>query len=169
MKTTIPVPPETVLPVTPLLPGAPAYKMAEQVHHQIAQLAFEIFCESGRTEGHALRDWCKAEAQLLEPVTVELEQSKPEVIVHARLRGFAAGDVELSADSRHLFIAAEHTAVRSKPGREAGRPNRVFRIVELPFEIDSRAGTAFLSKEGLDVVLPRIITLHHRQAVAKAA
>ena len=169
MKTAIPFSPETVLPVTPLRPGAPAYKMADQIHHQIAQLAFEIFCESGRTEGHALQDWCKAEAQLLEPVTVELEQSKPEFIVHARLSGFAAGEVELSADSRHLFIAAEHKAGRSKPGHEAGRPDRIFRIVELPSEIDSRAGTAFLSKEGLEVVLPRVITLHHRQTVAKAA
>ena len=76
MKTTISFPPETVLPVKPLLPGAPAYKMADQIHHQIAQFAFEIFCESGRTEGHAYRTGARLKPNCLSLSRLNLSKAR---------------------------------------------------------------------------------------------
>lgn len=168
MKTAISMQPETVLPIAELQPGAPAYKMADQIHDQIAQRAFELFCASGRTHGHALQDWCQAETQLFEPVNIEIEQNKTEYTAHAALRGFDAKDIELCADSRHLFIAAKHTETSSEQGLEAVHTYRVFRIVELPSEIDPKAVTAFLSQKSLEVVLPRVVEQHKSQAVAAA-
>lgn len=170
MKTPFLLQLEQVLTVRQLLADAPANKHAEQIHDELAKRAYELFCASGGTHGHDLEDWCQAESQLLKLIRAELEQNPTEFTVRTQLPGFAAEEIGLWADSRHLLITAKHAAAPSMiEPNAAPTENQVFRTVEFPSEIDAKAVTAFLTHGEVEVILPRIIVQDKLYEMARAA
>lgn len=69
MHVTVKKPPKQIR-TSPPVPSGDADKLSgvsNALWDQIARKAFELWEERGRQDGHALRDWLDAEAQVMEP------------------------------------------------------------------------------------------------------
>lgn len=71
----------------------------------IARRAFDIFEGRGRSPGHELEDWFRAESELLRPVPVNVAESDGEYIVRAEVPGFGYQDIEVIVEPLYLAIS----------------------------------------------------------------
>ena len=79
----------------------------KQVYEAVAKRAYELFeCRSCQN-GHDVEDWLRAEWELLCPVSLEIEESKDQLMVFAKIPGFTAQDIEISAEPQYLFIISK--------------------------------------------------------------
>lgn len=60
----------------------------DDVMKQIHQRAYQLFEFRGRTDGHDLEDWFKAEMELLKPVPLEVSEKDDVVYIRADVPGF---------------------------------------------------------------------------------
>lgn len=154
------------LPVVEVLPESAFCEVAGQIRSEIAKRAYQIFCDSGCSNGHEVEDWLTAEAQLLESGPVELKESRDEITVQTHLAGFAPEEIALWAEPRRLYITAKHPgASDTKTGESAF--SRVFRTIDLPAEIDAKRTRAIFSNGVVEVILPKLLT--HEELVKYAA
>jgi HSP20 family molecular chaperone IbpA len=79
----------------------------KQVYEAVARRAYELFEGRSYQNGHDVEDWLRAESELLCPVSVEIEESKDQLMVFAKVRGFTAQDIEISAEAQCLFISGK--------------------------------------------------------------
>ncbi|HXJ95940.1 MAG TPA: DUF2934 domain-containing protein [Terriglobia bacterium] len=66
-----------------LLPSSDLGDRIQDLFNSISRHAFEIFDGRGRTHGHDLEDWFRAESELLHPVHVDITESDGALTVHA--------------------------------------------------------------------------------------
>ena len=79
-----------------------------RVHDLIERRAYEIFDHGGRFLGRDLSDWFQAEAELLHPVHLDIEESEEGFAVHAEVPGFTAKELDIHVEPRRLTIAGKH-------------------------------------------------------------
>jgi HSP20 family protein len=138
---------------------------------EIARRAFEIFDGRGRLSGHELEDWFKAEGEVFHSVHVRVAESEDALEVQAEVPGFNENELTISVDPRRLMIAGKR---ESSHEEEAGKVlysktcnNEVFRVVDLPVEVNADKVTATLKNGVLNLTMPkagkgRAIPIHHR-------
>jgi HSP20 family protein len=137
--------------------------LIEQTRHisnAIARRAFELFEARGSEHGHDREDWFHAESELLTPVPATVVDTDGGFTVRAELPGFTGKDVEVRAEPRRLIIYARK---RQRSERERGKlvlqekmSDEVFRVLELPHEIDPDNMTASIKNEVLEVTLAKV-------------
>ncbi len=99
--------------------------LAEQVDRiftMVAERAYEVFEGNGRTFGHDIEDWFKAEMELLHPVHVEIAQAAEELKVKAEVPGFSEKEIEVSVEPNRLT-----SLVSAKPTKKRKRARRSIR------------------------------------------
>src|SRR5581483_8004308 len=127
----------------------------------VAQRAFAIFERNGRRHGHDVEDWLQAEAEILEPAPVEIDETDRALTLRAQIPGFRRKDLQLSVEPRRVTISAAREVAEA--GTEHHVPNgasharRALRIVDLPAAVDARhkAVTAAFSGGTLTITLPK--------------
>ena len=140
--------------------GEEIFNQFSQMHELIARRAFEIFDTNGGSPGHDLEDWFRAESELLRPVPLDVTELNGEYVVRAEVPGFGARDIKITAEPRCLAIAGKREAKEERENerwmRSASCANRIFRILDLPSDVNTPTVSATVQDGILTVHLPRI-------------
>lgn len=149
------------------------FERIQQIYDSIAQRAFEIFESNGKSFGHDLDDWFKAESEILHPVRVEVQESDDALIVCAEVPGFGAQELEVSLEPRRLTVSGKKEAGDERKKVKAlhteRRSDQVLRVLDLPVEVDPSQATAALKDGVLELRMPRASKVQKIRVEAKAA
>ncbi len=131
----------------------------DQIYNSIAKRAFEIFESNGRSFGHELDDWFKAESELLHPVHVRIAESDEALTVEAEVPGFEAKDLQINIEPRRLTInGKKETKEEQKKGKAVYQEqcsNEILRVIDLPAEVVASKAAATLKNGMLELQMPK--------------
>ncbi len=144
-----------------------------EIHQAISRRAYELCQSRGFYHGNDLDDWFRAESELLRFAPVEVIEDENEVTVLAEVAGFTPKDITVHLDSNRLLIkgTTEHSQERHK-GNVAYTErlgNEIFRVVNLPTEVDSDKANAVVHDGVLELTLPKSENAKSRRLQVKAA
>jgi HSP20 family protein len=131
----------------------------DRVYDSIARRAFELFESSGGTFGRDWEDWFQAEAELLHPVHVHIDETSTAFSIRAEVPGFNARELEVSIEPQRLVISGKR---ESKEEEKKGQTIRceccsdeILRVIELPAEVNTTGVSATLNDGVLELKLPK--------------
>lgn len=131
----------------------------QDVSNLIARRAFEIFEGRGCEQGKDREDWFLAESELLTPVKFHISQSGDQLTARAELPGFNSQEIKVSVEPHRLSISAK---AETHEDHESGRHNHssrharlMYRVIELPSEVDLAKAKATFNDGTLEVVMPK--------------
>lgn len=128
--------------------------LAESIRHSIAYRAYELYEARGREGGHELEDWFRAEAEVLQPVPVEITEAKDQLTVRAHVSDFSAEEVTVGIEPRRVIIwGKKKTSARMEP--QQTHQDQFLRVQDLPGEVDPAKVVATLQRGVLDITLSR--------------
>ncbi len=145
-----------------------------EIDVMIARRAFELFEGRGGGHGHDVDDWITAELELLRPYRHDLKESAGAVVFHAELPcSFTPDQLNVSVEPRRLIVSGERelevTCVGGLPTHVEKRTQRIFRMEELPVDIDPARTTAKVKYDVLEIVMPKVAAVSKPREKAKAA
>ena len=130
----------------------------DRIYDSIARRAFERFEVNGRLIGHDLEDWFNAETEVLHPVKINMKETESSLLVQAEVPGFTAKDLEIRVEPRRLTIGGKREVnEEQKKGKtvyQEHRSDEIFRVFDLPVEVDSQKVTATLKNGVLELQMP---------------
>ena len=125
----------------------------------ISRRAFEIFESNGRLDGHDVEDWFKAEKELFHPVHFEMTEADDSISVKAEVPGFTEKELQVTMEPNRLTISGKRESGKEeKKGKTTYSEtcsNEIFRVVELPTEVDTEKVTATLRDGMLQLTMPK--------------
>ena len=124
-------------------------ELTDEIDDLIARRAYELFESSGFTHGHAHEDWLRAESEILLNVPVDITETETELTVRADVPGFSEKDIEVRVAPRSLCIVGQrHESSEQKEGKtiySERSATQIFRVLDLPFQIDTDRVNAIVS------------------------
>ena len=145
----------------------------DKIFDSIAKRANELSDGNGRTSGHDLDDWFKAELELLYPVRVHVADSGENLDVRADVPGFNEKEIAISVEPRTLTITGKREGNKEhKEGKmiySRSRCNQMLRIIELPMTVDADRTTATLKNSVLELTMPKAAKTKTVEIKSKAA
>lgn len=149
------------------------FERFNQIYNSIARRAFEIFEGNGRSFGHELDDWFKAESELLHPVHVRMAESDGALTVEAEVPGFETKDLQINLEPRRLTISGKReTKEEQKKGKAVYQEqcsNEILRVIDLPAEVDASKAAATLKNGMLELQMPKSAVAKPTRVEVKAA
>jgi HSP20 family protein len=144
----------------PNLPaGNPFLDLAEEIESLIASRAYQLYEQRGFVHGHDAEDWLQAESEILLNVAADATETATQLAISAQVPGFSENDLEVRVAPRSVCITGARQG-RSESTEEFGhsgrRANRIFRVLDLPSEIDPVRVTASLGDGILEVKLLKV-------------
>jgi HSP20 family molecular chaperone IbpA len=137
----------------------PFSDLREEINTRIARRAYELHEHRGFAYGHDGDDWLRAESEILFDVRVEVAKTDTQFIIRARLPGFSVNDIDVRVAPRSVCITDRREGMSEQSEHRhdgSERPTkRIFRVFELPYEIDPVRVTASLGDGVLEIRLPR--------------
>ena len=79
----------------------------QELSESIGRRAYEFFEARGGEIGHALDDWLQAEAELLLPVSVEVNATDKQFFARIEAPGFKADEIKVSLEPNRPTISGE--------------------------------------------------------------
>lgn len=145
-----------------------------EIHNMIAQRAYELFESRGCSHGHEVDDWIDAEVEVLHPYRYNLKESGEAIIFSAELpSSFTADQLNASVEPRRLMVSGETEldviCGGDEPAHTEKRTERIFRMEELPVDVDPSRATARLKGETLEIVMPKVVAASKPSGKSKAA
>jgi HSP20 family protein len=123
-------------------------ELERDIQRAIGYRAYELYSQRGRSHGHDLEDWFRAESDLVRPGDVQISNAGGEWIVRATAPGFSAAQLRIGASPRKIIIWAE----AARPGSaEAKYPQQLLGEIELPAEAIPEQSRATLTGDLLEV------------------
>jgi HSP20 family protein len=154
-----------------LVPPSDLFERVERLRDVIARRAFEIFDSAGRTFGHDLEDWFKAESEVLHPVQVDVTESDSNLIVKAEVPGFTAKELEVALEPRRLTITGKRETKEERKDKRTIyteiKSDQAMRVIDLPAAVDADKATATLKDGILELTLPKAGPAKKLQIAAK--
>jgi HSP20 family protein len=154
------------------LPGSDLFERVRELSNAVAHRAFELFNGRGRTDGHDLEDWFRAESELLHPVHLDLAESADAFTVHAEVPGFSAKELEVGVEPHRLTISGKRESSEEHTGKtmiyKEQCSNQIYRAVDLPAEVDTSKVTATLKHGVLELSMPKAAKAKKVQIAEKA-
>jgi HSP20 family protein len=130
-----------------------------QMYDVIAQRAFELFENRGRSPGLDVQDWFRAETELLRPVPLNITESSEQYVVRAEVPGFSHDDISISVQPRRLAISGRRETAQHENSAGSIRTefcaDRILRTIDLPSDIDTSRVKTTLRDGMLTVDLPK--------------
>lgn len=150
----------TPLTILRLTDGDTFAERMGQISDAIAHRAYELF-EARRSEhGRDWDDWFRAESELLAPVPVKVIATDGGLQVRAEVPGFTEKNLEVGIEPKRLIICGKKQQSseqdKGKTVRRVEGFDEIFRVLDLPHEIDPKKVTATLENEVLNVTLPNV-------------
>lgn len=149
--------------VVKLVPAQDLVRRGNELYDMIARRAYALFESRGCVHGHDTDDWTAAESELLHTCRHDLKESAEAVIFHAELPGsFSADQLKISVEPRRVMVAGERELdmIRAldEPANTRKTAQRIFRVEQLPVDVDPSRATARLAGETLEIVMPKVAT-----------
>jgi HSP20 family molecular chaperone IbpA len=140
------------------------HKRKTELDLMIARRAFELFEGRDGRHGHDVDDWITAERELLRPYRHNLKESAEAVVFHAKLPcSFTPDQFNISVEPRRLMVSGERelevTFVGDGPTHMEKQTQRIFRMEELPADVDPSGTTATLKGNLLEIMMPKVIAV----------
>jgi HSP20 family protein len=135
------------------------FEHTQDVFNLIARRAFEIFEARGCVHGNDREDWFLAESELLTPVKFHLSESGERLTARAELPGFHRQEIKVSLEPRRLSISGKTEPLEDQKSGKHPHSHRhaqlMFRVIDLPCEVDLSKAKASFNDGRLEVVMPR--------------
>jgi HSP20 family protein len=135
------------------------FEHTQDVSNLVARRAFEIFESRGRADGNDREDWLLAESELLTPVKFHLSESGEQLTARAEVPGFNRQEIKVSVEPRRLSISGKAAPCEDHPsGKHAHslkREHLMFRVIDLPTEVDLSKSKATFHDGTLEVMMPK--------------
>jgi HSP20 family molecular chaperone IbpA len=125
----------------------------------VALRAYELFEPRGSQHGHDSEDWFRAESELSTPLPATIVDTDDAFTVRAELQGLIGKDVEVLAEPRRLIVQPRKQMSEQANRRavfEGEVSAEIFRVLELPAEIDPHNMNAIIENDVLEVTLGKI-------------
>jgi HSP20 family molecular chaperone IbpA len=142
---------------------APPESLVQSVNEAfdaISRRAYELFENNGRLFGRDLENWFRAEQEMFHPVHTEISQTDDAISIKAEVPGFTEKDLQITMEPERLTISGRReTSKKEKRGETVYSEtcsNEVFRVVNLPAEVDTDKATATLKNGVLELTLPKL-------------
>jgi HSP20 family protein len=135
------------------------FEHTQDVCNLIGRRAFEIFEGRGRAHGNDREDWFLAESELLTPVKVHLSESGEQLTARAEVPGFNREEIKVSVEPRRLSISGKAAPHEDHPSRKHAHSLKhehlMFRVIDLPAEVDLSKAKATFHDGTLEVMMPK--------------
>ncbi len=135
------------------------FEHTQDVFNLIARRAFEIFESRGHVHGNDREDWFLAESELLTPVKFHLSESGERLTARAEVPGFHKQEIKVSLEPRRLSISGRTEPLENQKSEKHPHSHRhaqlMFRVIDLPCEVDLSKAKASFNDGRLKVVIPR--------------
>lgn len=151
----------------------PFFDLAQEINQRIARRAYERYESREFAHGHDADDWLAAESEIVLNVPADIAETEAHLTIRAGVPGFSERDVEVRVAPRSVCITgnrqtlSEHTVETSAGSTRAA--NRIFRVLDLPCEIDPVRVDASLGDGRLEVKLAKVGVRSRVPIRAKAA
>jgi HSP20 family molecular chaperone IbpA len=137
--------------------GEPFFDLEEEINNLIAGRAYELYESRGAEDGNDAGDWYQAATEILAQVPAEIAESETQFTIVAEVRGFSENDLEVHVLPRCVCITGKKQG-RSEQWEEIlasseRHPYRIFRVFDLPSEIDPSRVDARISDGSLEIKL----------------
>lgn len=142
-------------------------KHEQVVRGLIAKRAYEFFESRGYMPGNEVDDWLRAEAELLQPLKLDLTESNDAFAVRTPVPGFKASELMVAIEPRRLTIAGKRESTAPTKGTAEGR--HLFHVLNLGVDIDPSRATAGLRGDMLELVLPKARATQQARAATRVA
>ena len=152
----------------------PFIEVAREINDLITRRAYELFESGGSAHGHDRENWFRAESEILFHAPVDIREGETAVTIRMDVPGFSENDLEVRIAPRRLCITAQRPeASEQQEGKTVyseRRSRRVFRVLDLPSQIDPDLTEATLSGGILEITLLKAAEIGKKVPVlAKAA
>jgi len=149
------------------------FELPAEIKDAIERRAYELFKARGFEHGHDPEDWLRAESEILLNVPVEITEGESELVVHANVPGFGANDLKVEVAPRCLCIVGRHEEASEETEEKAvafqRRCKRIFRLLDLPSEIDPDGMKATVRDGLLEIKLRKVGVREKAREIARAA
>lgn len=153
------------------VPPSDLFERVQKLHDLIARRAFEIFDDNGKTIGHDLEDWLKAESELVQPVHVDVSESNGSLIVKAEVPGFTARELEVALEPRRVTITGNRETKDERKDKKTIYTeicsDQVLRVIDLPEDVDVDKAGATLKDGILELKVPKAAPAKKTQIAPK--
>ena len=143
-----------------LSPGDAFFELAQEFSNRISCRAYELFESKGFAHGHDREDWLQAASEILLNVPVDIKGTEIELTIRADVPGFSEKDLEVRVAPRSVCIAGKREELSEQKEEKAvyseRRSNQIFRVLELPSEIDPERVNATVSEGILEIKLLKV-------------
>jgi HSP20 family protein len=140
----------------------PFHELTREINELIARRAYELFESRGFEHGQDCEDWLRAQSEILVNVLVDIEETDTGFAIRADVPGFGEQDLQVRIAPRALCITGKRQeASDQKDGKTASserHANQIFRVLDLPHEIDPDRVDATLNDGALVVTLIKVAT-----------
>jgi len=132
----------------------------DEVFSAISRRAFELFENNGRIFGHDVEDWFKAEKELLHSVPINITETGEGIEINAEVPGFNEKELAVNIEARRLTITGKReTSKEDKKGKTVyseTHSSQIFRVIDLPTEVETEKATATLKNGVLQLTMPKV-------------
>lgn len=143
-----------------LVPGDPFFELAKELNSLIAFRAYELFESGGSVQGRDREDWLSAKTEILLTAPVDIVETETALAVRADVPGFGAKDLEVRVAATSLCITGTRPEAsdlkEAKTVYSERRPQNIFRVLDLPCEIDPNTVNATISNGLLELRLLKV-------------
>jgi HSP20 family protein len=143
----------------PIVSPDELFSKTKNLIDSIAVRAYDLFERRGREHGRDWEDWFRAEAELLRPVEIKLNDSGRAFIARADLAGLRPENIQVSLEPCCLRISAKSLGKERRDGDKsvpsAKQRAQVFRVVTLPANVNTSQASATFGEGVLEVVMPK--------------
>ena len=135
------------------------FEHTQDVFNLIARRAFEIFESRGCAHGNDREDWFLAESELLKPVKFHISESGEQLTARAEVPWFNRQEIKVSLEPRRLSISGK---AELREDHQSGKHTHslrhaqlMFRVIDLPTEVDLSKAKVTFNDGTLEVVMPK--------------
>ncbi len=138
--------------------GAPD-ETIRKMFDTLARRAFSIFEANGGLLGNEWDDWFRAERELFHPAHIEVAESGNSFTIRAEVPGFEPKDLDINIEGRRLTISGMRTSQEERKEKKTVYSevcsDKIFRVMDLPAEVNAEGAKAMLKDGMLELELPK--------------
>src|ERR1700681_3281998 len=153
--------------------GDAFFELEQELSDLISCRAYELFESKGFAHGHDREDWLQAASEILLNVPVDVKETEAGLTIRADVPGFSEQDLEVRVAPRSVCIAGKREETSEQKEGETvyseRRSNQIFRVLDLPSQIDPDRVNATLSDGILEIKLLKVGMGKKIPVIAKAA